>query len=60
MDFSGFLGEKTLEGERALAWRMIRQGVWLATGEAYRSERAGWFRLTFAIPEGDREIGLSR
>lgn len=39
---------------------MINEGVWLATGEAYRSEQPGWFRLTFAVPESEIRLGLKR
>lgn len=60
INLSGFLQRKTIEAERDLAWRMIKAGVWLATGEAYRSEEAGWFRLTFAVPEPDMRLGLER
>lgn len=49
-----------MEAERELAWSMIRNGVWLATGEAYRSERPGCFRMTFALPRAERDVGLGR
>lgn len=60
INLSGFLQRKTIESERDLAWRMIKAGVWLATGEAYRSEEPGWFRLTFAVPEPEMRLGLER
>lgn len=60
INLSGFLQRQTVESERDLAWRMIKTGVWLATGEAYRSEGPGWFRLTFAVPEPEIRFGLKR
>lgn len=51
---------KTQECETELSWRMISSGVWLATGEAYRSEDPGWFRLTFAVPISELDVGLQR
>ena len=60
IDLSRLLIEATLEAERQLAWSMIRHGLWLATGEAYHSEQPGRFRMTFALPRADRDIGLSR
>ncbi|KAL8828018.1 MAG: hypothetical protein Q9191_002835 [Dirinaria sp. TL-2023a] len=59
-DFSSFLQEKTIQAERQLAWSMINAGVWLATGEAYRSEAPGWFRITFAVPEEQLRLGMKR
>lgn len=60
IDLSKFLQHKTIKSERDLAWQMIEAGVWLATGEAYRSEEPGWFRLTFAVPETEIRLGLER
>ncbi|CAF9905890.1 hypothetical protein IMSHALPRED_004007 [Imshaugia aleurites] len=60
INLSGSLQQKTIESERDLAWRMIKAGVWLATGESYRSEEPGWFRLTFAVPEMEIRLGLKR
>ncbi|KAF6223285.1 hypothetical protein HO133_000127 [Letharia lupina] len=60
INLSGFLEHKTIESERDLAWQMIKAGVWLATGEAYRSEEPGWFRLTFAVSETEIRMGLER
>ncbi|RFU26141.1 hypothetical protein B7463_g10197, partial [Scytalidium lignicola] len=55
-----FLQEPTVENERELAWKMIQHGVWFATGEAYRSEKHGWFRLTFAVDRAELAIGFER
>ncbi|KAL9067827.1 MAG: hypothetical protein Q9161_006645 [Pseudevernia consocians] len=60
INLSAFMPRRTIESERDLAWRMIKTGVWLATGEAYRSEKPGWFRMTFAVPEPEMRLGLER
>jgi 1-aminocyclopropane-1-carboxylate synthase len=60
VDLSRFLGGSTVEDERILAWKMIKNGVWLATGEAFRSESSGWFRLTFTVPKKQLRIGMER
>lgn len=60
VNLSRLLQDWSIEGERRLAWAMIENGVWLATGEAYRSEQPGWFRMTFALPRSERELGLAR
>lgn len=39
---------------------MLKNGVWIATGEAFQSEEPGWFRLTFAMPEKELRFGLDR
>lgn len=60
IDLSGFLKEKTVEEERKLAWKMVESGVWFATGEAFKSEIPGYFRLTFATHEKDMRLGMDR
>ena len=60
LDLSSFLLQNSLQDERDLAREMIEKGVWLATGEAYRSEEPGYFRMTFAIPEQELELGVQR
>ncbi|KAK4064192.1 uncharacterized protein Triagg1_9171 [Trichoderma aggressivum f. europaeum] len=60
VDLSKHLSSPTVEAERDLAWRMIDNKVWIATGEAYRSERPGWFRITFAVDEAELELGIQR
>ncbi|KAL6819929.1 pyridoxal phosphate-dependent transferase [Trichoderma camerunense] len=60
VDLSKHLSSPTVEAERELAWRMIDNKVWIATGEAYRSERPGWFRITFAVDEAELELGIQR
>ncbi|PQE03584.1 aspartate aminotransferase protein [Rutstroemia sp. NJR-2017a BVV2] len=53
-------GKHTLEAERVLSKRMLDNGIWLATGEAFKSETAGWYRITFAMSEEDVKFGLAR
>ncbi|KAL7948168.1 pyridoxal phosphate-dependent transferase [Trichoderma barbatum] len=60
IDLSRHLSSPAVEAERELAWRMIDNKVWIATGEAYRSERPGWFRITFAVDEVELELGIQR
>jgi hypothetical protein len=50
----------TLEAERVLSKRMLDNGIWLATGEAFKSETPGWYRITFAMSEEDVRFGLGR
>lgn len=52
--------ERSWDGERKLANRMLDAGVWLATGESFMSEVPGWFRITFAVPEEEFVFGLER
>ncbi|KAI9658481.1 MAG: hypothetical protein M1831_003919 [Alyxoria varia] len=60
LDLSRFLKPISLQNERELAWKMIEKGVWLAAGEAYRSEAPGFFRMTFALPREELEWGMQR
>lgn len=39
---------------------MIDHGVWIATGESFKSEMPGWFRITFAVPEEEFMFGVDR
>lgn len=39
---------------------MINHGVWIATGESFKSEIPGWFRITFAVPAEEFDFGLDR
>ncbi|KAI9802535.1 MAG: hypothetical protein M1833_001607 [Piccolia ochrophora] len=49
-----------IERERALAEKLLRNGVYLSTGEEFHSEEAGWFRLVFTHPEAKLREGLRR
>ncbi len=60
IDMSGFLHSKTIEEERVLASKIVESGVWLATGEAFKSEIPGYFRLTFTCEEEDMTLGIVR
>lgn len=60
LDLSRYLRDDSLEAELALNWRMARAGVWLAMGASFASERNGNFRLTFATPREELELGLQR
>ncbi|KAM3072022.1 hypothetical protein ACMFMG_008488 [Clarireedia jacksonii] len=53
-------GKHTLEAERMLSKRMLDNGIWLTTGEAFKSETPGWYRITFAMSEEDVAFGLGR
>ncbi|KAI1611547.1 1-aminocyclopropane-1-carboxylate synthase [Exophiala viscosa] len=60
IDLSRYLREDSLDAELELNWRMARGGVWLAMGANFASERNGNFRLTFATPREELELGLER
>jgi bifunctional pyridoxal-dependent enzyme with beta-cystathionase and maltose regulon repressor activities len=60
IDLRHFLEEVTVKEERKLAWKMVEAGVWLGTGESFQSEEPGWFRITFALPEGEMALGIRR
>lgn len=60
IDLSEFLKEKTIADEKALADKMLDSGVWLATGEVFVSEKPGWFKITFAVPEAELRFGIDR
>lgn len=54
------MAEETIEAERKLVYSMIDHGVWIATGESFKSEVPGWFRITFAVPEEEFVFGCAR
>ena len=60
VDMSAWLEEETEDAELQLNWRMAKGGVWLSMGATFGSERYGWYRLTFATPRGELELGLER
>jgi aspartate/methionine/tyrosine aminotransferase len=60
LDLSRYLEEDTAEAELELGWKMVNGGVWLGLGQAFRSEKHGNFRLTFATPEADVKLGMER
>ena len=46
--------------ERILAQRLLDAGIYLATGEKFASEEAGWFRVVFTHDKATLEEGLRR
>jgi aspartate/methionine/tyrosine aminotransferase len=60
VDLSSFLAEQSAEAELDFRWKMIKGGVWLALGNDFSAEKPGCYRLTFAIPEPDMEVGMKR
>ncbi|CAK5023309.1 unnamed protein product [Meloidogyne enterolobii] len=47
-DFSKFMDEQTIEGERRLVERFIRKKVLLNSGEEIKAPKPGWFRIVFS------------
>ncbi|KAF7916172.1 uncharacterized protein EAE98_010757 [Botrytis deweyae] len=60
IDLRSYLTIPTIEAERILSWKMLKHGIWLATGEAFASEEPGWYRITFAMDEKDLRFGMDR
>ena len=60
IDLSGYLEDDTEDAELALNWRMAKTGVWIAMGATFGSEAHGFYRLTFATPREQLELGLDR
>jgi 1-aminocyclopropane-1-carboxylate synthase len=60
LNLNPYLKTQTWEAERALVQIMIDHGVWIATGESFKSEVPGWFRITFAVPEQEFVFGVER
>lgn len=53
--------EEMEEAELALNWRMAREAkVWLGMGRSFEAEECGWYRLTFASPKQELEMGMER
>jgi 1-aminocyclopropane-1-carboxylate synthase len=48
------------ERERKLTWRMVNGGVYLATGEFFGGEEAGYYRLSFANEPDELRLALER
>ncbi|MCJ1287532.1 hypothetical protein MMC26_006884 [Xylographa opegraphella] len=40
--------------------QLIREGVYIASGNSFFAERNGWYRLTFSMPSNLLETGLQR
>ena len=60
IDLSAYLDEDTVDAELALNWRMAEAGVWIAMGASFAAEKNGNYRITFATPRDDLELGLGR
>ena len=60
LDLSAYLHADSVDAEYDLALRLAKGGVWVAMGQSFGSERCGNFRLTFATPEKEMELGLQR
>ncbi|KAK5988155.1 Aminotransferase verI [Cladobotryum mycophilum] len=51
---------ETAEEEESLVQRCAENGALVGSGSDYAEPHAGWFRLTFALPEADFLEGLRR
>ena len=60
IDLTSYLDEDTVDAELALNWRMAKAGVWIAMGASFAAEKNGNYRITFATPRDDLELGLGR
>ena len=60
IDLSAYLEEYSVDAELALNWRMAKAGVWLAMGASFASEKNGNYRMTFATPRHELDMGLER
>ena len=60
IDLSDYLDDDSMNAELALNWRMAKAGVWIAMGATFASEKNGNYRITFATPRDELELGLSR
>ncbi|KAF7188664.1 putative aminotransferase tcpI [Pseudocercospora fuligena] len=60
IDLSEYLEHDTRDAELALDWRLARAKVWIAMGATFVSEKHGNYRITFATPRADLELGLDR
>lgn len=60
IDLNKYLEEDSEDAELDLNWRMAKAKVWIAMGAMFGSERHGNYRLTFATPRKELELGLSR
>lgn len=60
MDLSRYLREDSPEAELELNWRMAKAWVWLAMGASFGSEKNGNFRMTFATPREELQLGMDR
>ena len=60
VDLSDYLEQDSVDAELALNWEMAKEGVWIAMGASFASEKNGNYRITFATPRHELELGLRR
>lgn len=60
IDLSAYLDEDSEDAELALNWRLAKAKVWLSGGDIFGSEKHGNFRITFATPRHELQLGLER
>ncbi|KXS93441.1 hypothetical protein AC579_416 [Pseudocercospora musae] len=60
IDLGEYLERDTQEAELALDWRLAKAKEWIAMGATFGSEKHGNYRITFATPRADLELGLNR
>ncbi|ESO92150.1 hypothetical protein LOTGIDRAFT_190920 [Lottia gigantea] len=58
--FGKFMRQKSVEEERRIGLLMIKNKIFLCSGEANFSPAPGWFRLTVTVDQDELEIGLQR
>ncbi|MCJ1433827.1 hypothetical protein MMC27_003192 [Xylographa pallens] len=57
------MARSTMKGNKLDALfqkQLIREGVYIASGNSFFAERNGWYRVTFSMPSNLLEIGLQR
>ena len=59
-DLRKYLKNNTQDAELELNWKLARAGVWIASGGSFGAEQHGWYRITFATPREELEMGLER
>ncbi|BFZ63142.1 hypothetical protein YB2330_004262 [Saitoella coloradoensis] len=50
----------SLEAEQKLTDKLLKTGVYMATGESFYTEEHGWYRVTFSVDEKTMMLGLKR
>ena len=60
VDLSRYLEHDTEDAELALDWRLAKAKVWIAMGATFAAEKHGHYRITFATPRKELQLGLDR
>ena len=60
VDLREYLEDDSEDAELALNWRMAKAKVWIGMGAAFAAEQYGHYRITFATPKEELELGLGR